>query len=152
MDELPKERPSWGFAWAARRTLLHKHGFYDACIGGGGGEALWCAASGEFERVITSIGMDEPRRRHYLDWARPFHADVLGRIGWLPGPLFHLWHGELSQRRYPERHENMAEYGFDPASDIAITEEGCWRWNSDKRDLHDYLEGYFRQRNEDGDR
>lgn len=148
--ELPKERPSWGFAWAARRSLLDKHGIYDACIVGGGDAALWCAASGLFERVMTSIGMEEPRRRHYLEWARPFHEDVGGHVGWLSGPLFHLWHGELAQRRYRERHQDMAEFDFDPASDIAISEEGCWRWNSNKPELHSYLEGYFRQRKEDG--
>jgi hypothetical protein len=44
----------------------------------------------------------------------------------------------------------MKEFGFDPAIDIAVDAEGCWRWNSPKTDMHDYVTRYFASRNEDG--
>ncbi len=142
-------RTAWGFAWAAKRTLLDKHGLYDCCIVGGGDEAIWCAAAGEPGRPIITMAMDERRRRHYLDWARPFHEDVRGRVEWLRGPLFHLWHGDLAGRRYRDRHRGVASRGFDPENDIALTEQGCWRWKSHKPGLQAYVKDYFAQRNED---
>ena len=142
---------SWGMAWAARRDLLERHGFYDACIVGGGDEALCCAAVGGFERARRTIRMHERRFQHYLRWARPFHRDVNGRIGWVSGSLFHLWHGEPAGRRYRERHEDMERFHFDPDADIRLTEHGAWRWSSDKPDLHAYLANYFRTRCETED-
>lgn len=38
-----------GFAWAARRELLQKHGFYDACISGSGDHVMAHAMCGDFK-------------------------------------------------------------------------------------------------------
>ena len=35
-------------------------------------------------------------------------------------------------------------------ADIAIAETGCWRWATDKPDLHRYVRDYFAARKEDG--
>ena len=149
-DAAPVPQTAWGLAWAARRELLDAHGFYDACILGSGDAALLCAAVGGFGRILEALRMNERRYQHYLAWARPFYGDVRGRVGYVPGPIQHLWHGDPALRRYRERHQDMAKFEFDPAVDIALSADDCWRWGSEKPELHAYVAEYFRSRQEDG--
>jgi hypothetical protein len=141
-------RSTVGLAWAIRREVLDAHGLYDASILGGGDRVMTCAALGEFAAGVRANHMNSRRAEHYLAWARPFFATVQGRVGAIPGSLFHLWHGELKDRRYEERLDLLD--GFDPHTDIAAEAGGCWRWSSDKPGLHAAVRRYFEMRNEDG--
>ena len=144
-------RGAFGLAWAAKRHLLDQGGFYDALILGSGDRALACAAYGRFEDAICAIRMNEWRAAHYLDWAKLFYRKVNGRVGYLDGALFHFWHGELRNRRYLERHNELAKLDFNPYADIKVDCQGCWEWATDKKDLHSYVEEYFSARKEDGE-
>lgn len=147
----PLERRSTaGLAWASRRKVLEKHGFYDACILGTGDRAMLCAALGKFEYGTRALLMNARRAQHYLAWARPYFETVRGRVGYIQGRLSHLWHGDVKDRRYQQRHRRLASFDFDPFTDIAINHNGCWRWTSDKRELHVFVRDYFASRNEDG--
>lgn len=139
-----------GLAWASRREVLEAHGFYDACILGSGDRAILSAALGRFECCTRGIQMNARREAHYLAWARPYFETVGGRIGYLSGRVFHLWHGEIRDRRYGERDRGLAALDFDPVADIALDPEGAWRWSSNKRELHAFVRDYFTSRNEDG--
>ena len=141
---------STGHALAARRELLAAHGFYDAHIIGGGDTVMMAAALGLFETVLQYHSLSAERLAYYLDWARPFHRDVRGEIGCVPGDLIHLWHGDISDRGTFDRHRRFAEFGFNPAQDIAVESSGCWRWNSDKPAMHQFVRDYFVSRYEDG--
>jgi glycosyltransferase involved in cell wall biosynthesis len=68
----------------------------------------------------------------------------------VPGRILHLWHGETRHRRYHDRSQELASFGFDPARDIRISARGCWEWASDKPDLHRWSRRYFDVRHEDG--
>ena len=139
-----------GFAWAARRELLERHRFYDACIIGGGDRAMATAAYGCFDHLIRRLTLNERQFAHYLSWAKPFHNDVRRKVGFVDGELFHLWHGALKHRRWRERFPLMAPFQFDPYSDIAMSEEGVWRWTSNKLEMHAYAREHFALRREDG--
>lgn len=139
-----------GLAWAARREILEGHGLYDACIIGTGDRAIACAAYGRFEDAMHATSMCEPGARHYLQWARPFFERVGGNVGHVEGTAVHLWHGNLANRRYQQRHEDLRAFGFDPFIDIAVDAQGCWRWNSDKPAMHAHVRRYFEDRHEDG--
>jgi hypothetical protein len=143
-------RGSFGLAWAARRHLLDELGFYDAMILGSGDRALACAAYGRFEDAIKTTCMSERRAKHYLSWANDFYTKVDGCVGCLDGPLLHFWHGELSNRKYLERHAGLATFDFDPYEDIRIGHQGCWEWATEKTALHNYVKEYFFARKEDG--
>src|SRR5689334_16676128 len=58
-----------------------------------------------------------------------------------------------AQARRPARKDLAAmagcTLGFDPSDDIALGQDGCWRWNSDKNALHT-LRSSFESSNEDG--
>lgn len=139
-----------GIAWAARAEVLREHGLYDACVLGSGDRALVCAAVGEFHHAVDGLQMTPRQAEHYLRWARPFSGAVRGLVGSIDGRVFHLWHGDLKDRRYVKRFQGFRWFEFDPFVDIATDENGIWRWNTNKRDMHDYIRHYFHARNEDG--
>ena len=139
-----------GLAWAARHDLLRITGFYDACILGSGDRSMLCAAMGCFDHGIKAAGMHGRQIEHYLAWARAFYRAVAGRVGFIEGRIFHLWHGTLENRRYGQRLEGLSRYEFNPFTDIVLDPSGCWRWNNGKKEMHDYVKSYFKSRHEDG--
>lgn len=141
-------RSTTGLAWAGRREVLEQHGLYDACIAGSGDKANACGALGRLDDAIVAHRMNSRRAEHYLAWARSFSDAVQGAVGYVPGRVFHLWHGDLENRRYAER-PSWLEH-FDPFTDIALDGSACWRWSSDKPELHSRLRRYFESRLEDG--
>jgi len=138
-----------GHAWVARRELLAQYRFYDACIIGGGDTALVCAAYGMWSLLPKLHCENESAFRHYLRWAESFHQSVQGKVSLVEGEMLHLWHGEFNDRRTRQRHHGLASFQYDPAVDIAVGDDGCWRWNSDKWAMHEYVADYFFARNED---
>jgi hypothetical protein len=147
---LLKERIAAGMAGVARRAILEKHGFYDACVMGSGDRAMASAALGRFDDAIHYLQMNPNWAKHYLAWAQPFFDTVRGSVSYLDEGLSHLWHGELENRQYAERHAFLKELGFDPAKDIVIDGNGCWRWNQPGSDMNGCVLRYFQSRREDG--
>jgi hypothetical protein len=138
-----------GLAWAGRRDAF-EHGFYDACVMGSGNRAIMCAELGRFDHGCGFLKMSDRWKDHYLAWARPHLDYVRGKVGFIGGTVIHLWHGDLKDRRYADRHGGFRRFDFDPAVDIAVNEQGCWRWSSDKPLMHQYVRDYFVARKEDG--
>ncbi|HTS86184.1 MAG TPA: hypothetical protein VMG61_13835 [Usitatibacter sp.] len=139
-----------GLAWAARREWLEEHGLFDRCVIGGGDTALACALLGFPEVVESRHRMNEAQRHCYREWAEPLSARVGGDVASLEGDLYHLWHGELADRRAACRHQALAAHAFDPYADVAADEHGAWRWASAKPEMHALLRRYFAERREDG--
>jgi hypothetical protein len=139
-----------GHAWVAHRDVMNKHGFYDRCIVGGADSAMNCAAYGAFHSVIRYHKMNCFQRNHYLEWAHPFYSTVSGRVSHVAGDLWHLWHGTISDRRTADNFDEILPYEYDPVQDLSLSAEGCWRWSTDKPELHRRVYNYFAGRNEDG--
>lgn len=137
-----------GGAWAAKRAILEEHGLYDAMIVGSGDRVLVAASYGQFETIIKLFQLDSVRRQHYLKWARPFHEAVGERVGYVAGRLYHLWHGDVKNRRR-SRHQMLAALAFDPNSDIEIGPNGAWQWARSRPELEEFLSNYFINRAED---
>jgi len=136
-----------GFAWAVKRAILQEHQLYDADIVGGGGNLMVASIYGQFERVIDRHGFNPRLKQHYLQWALPFNKRIAGRIGCLSGTISHLWHGELNDRGYRNRHKLLEN--FDPYSDIQIGSNGAWQWTKPNIELEEHLRAYFLNRHED---
>jgi hypothetical protein len=139
-----------GFAWGARREFLQQHGFYDACIIGGGDRAMICAAHHCFEELMQRHRMSEPAQQHYASWAKPFYDGARAQVGFLDAEIYHLWHGDTRLRTTRMRHEGLQRFQFDPLTDLTLDENGSWRWNSEKHKMHEYIRDYFASRREDG--
>lgn len=136
-----------GYAWAAHRKFLATYHLYDACIVGGADSAMARAAYGQFDHALR---LQHLNRDHYLSWAVPFHDAVRSNVTFLPGEIFHLWHGKTEHRRYRERNAALARFGFDPNTDVAVDQSEIWHWNSEKPELHAFVREYFYSRREDG--
>jgi len=141
---------SFGIAWAASAELLRLHSFYDAMIIGSGDRAMACAAYGNYAAAIDTLCLSEERASHYLSWARSYHDSINGEVGFLPGAIYHLWHGEISDRSYKERHRALAELDFRLDRDLERDLNGFWKWRRPRPDLEDFFRTYFQGRREDG--
>jgi len=133
-----------GFAWAARRDLLLSHGLYEACVAGDGDHMMAHAGCGDWDSPCvcgTLIGF--VHRNHFRLWAAEFYKNVRGRIGYVPGTILHLCHGDSRYMRSYERLVEFAAVEFDPAIDIRVGRSGALEWNSPKPELHRWLQNYF---------
>lgn len=157
-----------GFAWAARREVLAGKGLYDAMIAGSGDHVMAHAFAGDFSsRCIRRIMADnEPHIAHFARWANQVYPQVRGRLGFLPGRLLHLWHGETEHRRYVERNRELAAFGFNPERHLERDARGLWTWRRSnpglravlerlaggarRRNMSDWAKNYFASRREDG--
>jgi hypothetical protein len=139
-----------GLAWAARREVMEQCGLYDANIIGGGDTLLAGAAFGNAQAVVRRQELNTPQAEHYLNWAQALESTVRGNVGCVEQEVLHLWHGDVVNRRYRERFQDLRQFDFDPAEDIRHEPGGAWHWASDKPGLHALLRDYFVARNEDG--
>jgi hypothetical protein len=139
-----------GMAWAARREFVDTYGLFDRSIIGGGDTALLCAVTGRPDLAIDLHHMNASQQQVYRRWAARFTNGQPASVGYVPGVIVHLWHGDLRDRRLSERHRQLAPYDFDPTRDIVVGERGAWKWATDKPALHAYLRHYFGSRLEDG--
>ncbi len=147
--EAYRRMPSTGFAWAARRELVERHPFLDFWIVGGGDTAYTHAAAGKCEHVVRAHGLSASHRDAYLPRAHALAGEVAGRIGDVPGRLFHLWHGEIADRRYRSRHAVLAGHDYDPARCIRHAPSGAWRWADPPPGLAAAVRAYLDSRKDD---
>jgi len=142
-----------GFAWAARRNLIEAHGFYDRLILGGADLAMACSMYNDPLVTSSQASLEElcspAQIKDVLLWKNRFFDAVRGNVGYVSGPVYHLWHGAHRDRNYSGRYRVLKDADFDPTRDLAIDSQGCWKWNSQKPGLHSQVREYFWSRQED---
>ncbi len=140
-----------GFGWAARRSVLQGVGLYDACIAGSGDHMMAHAFYGDWHsRCMDRILCQNPFHvRHFVSWCRKIYPRVRSRVGFVPGSILHLWHGETADRRYVLRNRELAGFEFDPLRDVRIGSSGLWEWTGRKSGLPQWAKTYFKHRRED---
>jgi hypothetical protein len=84
-----------------------------------------------------------------VQWSHRFYGEIQGNVAFVPGAIYHLWHGEIKNRQYGTRLNILKEAEFDPHADISLDADGCWQWNTDKPELHRKVEEYFWSRIEE---
>lgn len=142
-----------GFAWSIRREAIARHGFYDAQVLGNGdfvmghamygNEDFWGGRNWECDRLSPEL------LAHITEWGRRFHEDVGSSVAYTPGRVFHLWHGNQSDRQYDTRLDVLKESAFDPHVDLKLDEAECWTWGSNKPELREWAHAYFWNRREE---
>lgn len=138
-----------GGAWAARRELFP---IMDEHVMGSGDSMMYHAFVGRHRDwgAWYMEMMTPPWRKMFVANGDRLHGLVNGNVGHLAGDVFHYWHGEHKDRKYVERWKYLTDFNFNPYTDIAIDDNGLWRWNSDKPDMHALVRYYFKTRNDDG--
>ncbi len=135
-----------GMVWVAKRSLLVANGLYDALILGSGDKIAFTVGCGHTADAAEAFRLSPRHREHLQGWATSFAKEVRGRISYIDGDIYHLWHGDLNLRGYKNRYHGFDRFNFDPDRDIALNRDRVWRWNSDKPALHAYLREYFERR------
>lgn len=140
--ELPYAAP--GFAWAARRSAFPK-GIYDCDVVGSGDCVLvdqmfncW-NLHGHHHKFNTNT------KSHIAKWG----AELKNlHVHYLDSDVFHLWHGNLGNRKYMHRHSALLDNDYNPEVDIKLV-DGVYEWATDKKDMHRKITDYFFQRQDD---
>jgi hypothetical protein len=141
-----------GFAWAAHRDFLQEVGLYDACLSGSGDHLMAHAFLGDFNSACLqqTFGAAEAYYKHFKSWAEKAFALVNGKISFVPGQLFHLWHGNSENRQYMLRNQELMSFNYNPERDIYYNIDGCWEIRHQDSPLYSWSLRFFSERNEDG--
>jgi hypothetical protein len=91
-----------GFAWGARREVLDAVPLYDRALVGGADHIIAHAGAGQFCHSCITKAFGECTQ-DIEDWSRKFYSVVRGRIGYVQGDLYHIWHGDVEKRQYLKR-------------------------------------------------
>lgn len=139
-----------GGAWASKIDIVKHIGFYDHMVLGSGDSAFAQAIFDETESFIIKTKMGSAWRDEYLNWTATIPSESKERVGFRSGTIFHLWHGNISNRQYGLRHNILAEVDFVPSRDLVMCENGLWHLKNDKSNVAAAIEFYFATRHEDG--
>jgi hypothetical protein len=131
-----------GFAWGARREILEQCPLYDHALIGGADHIIAHAAAGHIPHsCITksfSDNIDE-----VLDWSKKFWDVVRGRIGYVQGDLYHIWHGDIKNRQYLQRIKD-----FTPKNKNIVQRDRNGLYSDRTND--EYMRRYFANREVEG--
>jgi hypothetical protein len=147
-DTMDMRKSLFGLAWSAHKSIIQKQGFYDACIAGSGDRALYCAAAGQYNVTKTNLHLSKVRYDHYVGWAEKFNSDIDGKISYIDGLIIHLYHGEIANRQYKERHMAFSELEFNPNTDLKRLESGSLEWGNNSETYNNFFLNYFTGRKE----
>jgi hypothetical protein len=129
---------------ASRAWLGSIGGLYEHNICGGG--------DATFLHAVTKC------KTNYVDRQAPKLRDdclaygdrVSASVGYVPGAVRHIWHGDRANRQYLSRDEILSRHGFDPATHLRISENGLLELSNAPDGLADEIARYFADRRDDG--
>ena len=91
-----------GFAWGAQRRLLEDMPLYDKALVGGADHIIAHAAAGHMKHnCIKKSFTDDIDAIN--SWSLAFFNRTRGKLGFVKGDLYHIWHGALENRQYLKR-------------------------------------------------
>jgi hypothetical protein len=126
-------------------------GFYDKLVLGSGDALLAHGFYGNSNCFLSSeIYSSQAMREDQQAWINKVYERTKGSVGYLEGSIFHVWHGSIKNRMFEQRRGILKKYNFHPYKDIELDDNECWRWSSNKKEMHHWIKQYFWSRNEDG--
>jgi hypothetical protein len=130
-----------GLAWGADIEILKKFPLYDRHILGGN-DRVWADAVCGYPYVAFGVPKLD---QHALNYYWKLRTQNF-RVGYSRQLAWHIWHGDLRNRRHPMRDQILADADYDP--EIDVVEEQGLRWSSAKPLLHENVVRYFVSRRE----
>ena len=101
-SEMYNDHGHVGFAWGARREILQSVPLYDRALIGGADHIIAHAAAGQINHTCIKKAFTENLDEIEI-WSKKFFEVVKGKISYVPGDLFHIWHGDIDKRQYLKR-------------------------------------------------
>lgn len=127
-----------GFAWGARCEVLEAVPLYDRALIGGGDHIIAHAAAGHIGHLCITKSFTADIEA-VNKWSRDFYNAVQGKIGYVKGDLYHIWHGDIANRQYLKRIQD-----FTPISKDIVTKDKNGLHITDNDDV--YVKQYFDKR------
>lgn len=128
-----------GFAWGARREILEAIPLYDKALIGGADHIIAHAAAGQIaHNCITKSFTDNLDEVN--EWSKQFYKVVNGKIGFVKGDLYHIWHGDIDKRQYLKRIQD-----FTAKTKQIVHRDKNGLFITNKED-DTYMKNYFRHR------
>jgi hypothetical protein len=141
----------YGMGWAARREIMEACGFFDKAVVGGADAIQIIAAYGKLDDYFNARGASTAFREAAFAWAeKARQAGLFRSVSALESRAYHLWHGEMPDRRYQMRQGILIRHDYDPARDLRLADNGTWMWADPDGPLAADVEAYFFSRHEDG--
>jgi hypothetical protein len=129
-----------GFAWGAQREVLEAVPLYDKALIGGADHIIAHAAMGQIPHsCITKSFADN--LDEVVKWSQRFYQVVEGRIGYVSGDLWHIWHGEIQKRQYLKRIQD-----FTKKTTVIQKRDDNGLYVNEDGETDDYIRRYFNHR------
>lgn len=135
-----------GFCWAMTR------GFYEEI----GGLPQWAILGDTDHHIAMSIvqgttgSVPDDIHDEYKNALREFSGHFKGvSWGYVPGAIFHEWHGKPRNRLYSERWNILRNNDYVPSRDLTCNEDGLLQFTEVGKRLCLHFKGYFEHRQED---
>lgn len=144
--------PHWhpGYAWAARREAIDSlGGLIDFAILGAADHHMACALIGKVTEYAMPKKISPAYKKHLLIWQERAETHIRRDVGYMPGTIFHHWHGKKSDRKYVQRWDIIIKHKFDPEYDLKRDWQGVLTLTDKGMRMRNDIREYFRQRNED---
>lgn len=126
-----------GFAWGARREVLDAVPLYDKALVGGADHIIAHAGAGQIGHSCITKSFTEDIES-VNQWSKKFYSVVQGKIGYVEGDLYHIWHGDLDKRKYLKR---IQEFTPENKNIIQKDKNGLYVTDNDT-----YVKNYFNER------
>lgn len=136
-----------GYAWAITKKAYDRiKGLYDRAILGSGDNIMLFSILGN---AIKSI---------HNDSTNEYKQDILNyqklmstlRFGYVPGTIYHYFHGSKENRKYTERWKILVTHSYNPFTFINYNDDGIIVPSQTfPKELADDIFKYFEERNED---
>ncbi len=91
-----------GFAWGAKRSVLDTLPLYDKGLIGGADHIIAHASAGHIGHSCIKKSFTDDLEA-VNDWSEDFEKLINGKISYVVGDLYHLWHGDIAKRQYLKR-------------------------------------------------
>jgi hypothetical protein len=128
-----------GFAWGAKRSALNSMSvpLYDRALIGGADHIIAHACAGHIPHsCITKSFKDDIEDVNA--WSREFYRVMRGKLGYVSGNLYHIWHGDIKNRQYLKRIVD-----FTPKAKKIKQKDSNGLYMTDDQDTLDYMAMYF---------
>lgn len=142
--------PGYAHAWR-REALMEVGGLIDWAILGSGDHHMMHGLIGQMDKTLIS-DLSGNYKQAMLRWEKSA-AKIRKNIGFVPGAIFHHWHGAKVSRQYRSRWKILTELKFDPLTDLRTDIQGLYMLNDNGNEksilLRDRVRQYFHSRDED---
>jgi hypothetical protein len=139
-----------GLAWAARRDVLSNVGMLiDWTIIGGADFHMLGGIFGTIGKLTKDKGFHANYVQMCYNWQERAKKYIGKDIGYVPGLILHMYHGDIKNRQYATREDILISHNFDPLKDIVKDHQGLYKFTDSNPPLEEAVLMYMRSRDDD---